>query len=187
MHYRALKLPTGAITVNWSPDGRRLAAAAGRGSSGGSGEYSTVGVWKMDDTAKPVIEIQTVGIGASVIPSPDGQRLALERREDVRLWKWDGTPDGKHLASEFAASDWRSENPIDHDEHAVQLWSVDGAPGPLLEGHQGVIRWVAWSPDGRHSATAGSDSSDGTVRFCEPDGTPVNNLVEPRIGVSYEG
>jgi len=228
-----LKLSTGTITVNWSPDGRRLAAAAGHPGSRSSGEYSTVRVWEMDNTAKPVIEIQAVGIGASVIPSPDGQRLALDRREDVRLWKWDGTPgpvlnppfktgigsiawspdgkwlaakglyettvqlwhadgtvgpllpgvrqgvstgcsvawspDGKHLASEFAASDWRSGNASDHDQHAVRLWSVDGTPGPLLEGHQGAIRWVAWSPDGNHLATA---SSDGTVRFWEPDGTP---------------
>jgi WD40 repeat protein len=58
------------------------------------------------------------------------------------------SPDGKLLAS--GGSD-----------AAVRLWTADGAPAGVLQGHTDAVEVVAWSPDGIMLA---SGSDDTTVR-----------------------
>lgn len=53
-------------------------------------------------------------------------------------------------------------------EHFVRVWDVEGGREiAVLRGHEGWIRAMAWSPDGRRLATA---SADGTARIWTLDG-----------------
>ncbi len=55
-----------------------------------------------------------------------------------------------------------------HDNGAVQIWDVDGAPQQALDAHNGPVRTVAVSPDNRYVVSAGMDkrtllhTSDGS-------------------------
>jgi WD40 repeat protein/serine/threonine protein kinase len=161
------------LSVAFSPDGRRLAAAGGRSLL--SGCPGALTVW---DTATGEELLRLRGhtnMVFSVAFSPDGWRLA-SASEDMRVKVWDlrtgkealtlhghrgavrdiaFSPDGHRLAS--AAEDG-----------TVRIWDatpLDANAGeePLtLRGHTQGVYDVAFSPDGDRLASA---SDDQTVRI----------------------
>ena len=65
------------------------------------------------------------------------------------------SPDGQRLAS-------------CGDARTARIWTADGRPVAVLEGHDAEVATLAWSPDGRTVATGGND---GTARlWTVPDG-----------------
>ncbi len=63
----------------------------------------------------------------------------------------------------------------------VRLWAADGSPGPLFKRHYGVVSSVAWSPDGKHLASAGHDD---TIQVSSARGEPELTIVVPPDGRS---
>ncbi|NQT11786.1 MAG: PD40 domain-containing protein, partial [Planctomycetes bacterium] len=75
----------------------------------------------------------------------------------LRSLAW--SPDGKWIAT------WGFD-----DRAAIRLWSSDGTPGPVLEGHKSLINELVWHPNGRRIA---SRSADHTIRIWSVDGDPL--------------
>jgi WD40 repeat protein len=50
----------------------------------------------------------------------------------------------------------------------LRLWDTrSGRPGPVLEGHTGMVFGCAFSPDGALLASAGADRARGAELVCE--------------------
>jgi RNA polymerase sigma factor (sigma-70 family) len=117
----------------------------------------------------------------SVAVSPDGRTVATGARDKtIRLWdlatgrevkKIEAgglvhgltfSPDGKRLAS-CSGNDTYDGWVLEVPGHNATVWDVaTGKPAFRLEGHDGGVKSVAWSPDGKTLATGGNDT---TVRL----------------------
>jgi WD40 repeat protein/serine/threonine protein kinase len=163
----------GAYGVEFSPDGRLLAAAGGI-------EDPAVKVYDAR-TGKPVhtLEGHAERVGC-VAFSPDGRRLAsCSQDKTVRVWELDRGREVLTLRGHaelvtrvlFDPQGWRLAS--SSDDGKVRVW--DGTPqgvGPgrlcaSLRGHTHKVFAVAFSPDGRYLASAGQD---GTVRVWDVAG-----------------
>ena len=174
---------TNVKSVDWSPDGKLIAAAC---------ESGQVRVYDADS-----LELKRILPGNSTrIPrvawSPDGKALAATGAADdpshaasgiqntVNVWNVDGTlrskmtvpargtlaavcwaPDGTRLA----ASDGLAVTVLSRDGEHLQHFRV----GPDIPGGVGTAMDLAWSPDDKWIGAAGHDK---IVRLFESDGTP---------------
>ncbi len=143
----------GSPAMNWSPDGRRLAAA-------------------VDDEKEAVVP----GRGAisrnwtpartiKVWDATTGQELLTLRghANEVSSLAW--SPESKRVASTSL-------------DGKIKVWDVaNGGELLTLRGHPNMLSLLAWSPDGQWLASAGSD---GTVRVW--DATKAKELLTLRHG-----
>jgi serine/threonine protein kinase/WD40 repeat protein len=128
---------------------------------------------------RTVIRGEQSGEVYQVAWSPDGRELATigDRDGVLRLWKPDGslarTLEGRfNPRARFAWSPDGMRLAIGGREDGkglqVRIVNHDGTPGPVFKGHEGDVRAVAWSPDGKSLV---SSSSDKTARVWNLDGT----------------
>ena len=140
--------PVSAVAA--SPDGKRVAVAAGR----------TVTITGPDGKVTLVHPDPVT----SVAFAPDGRTVATGGTHGaVRLWSSDGTllrvlrghtgaitdvavsPDGERVATSSR-------------DATARIWNVEtGASSPPLVGHRDDVLSVAWSPDGRSLVTGSRD------------------------------
>jgi WD40 repeat protein len=158
-HHSALRtLPHGnyVMSLDWSPDGSRLATATNDG---------TVRVWDAEAGKEVLTRREASGVW-SVRWSPDGKRLVVcAGDKSVKVWDAGSgheiqtfrghaeekarvlslSPDGKRLAT--AGMDM-----------AVMIWDAQTGRSTLtLKGHTSGVTSVDWSPDGKALASAGHD------------------------------
>lgn len=151
-------------SVAFSPDGRLVASASGL-------KDKSVRLWSVS-TGKEALKLEGHKNSVEAVRfSPDGRYLASGSC-DGHILLWDSrsgakvrdmdaksavtclsfSPDGRYLASGY----W-------YQSFSVELWEV--ASGKLLrtlEGHQGDVSSVEFSPDGKRLV---STSADGSVRI----------------------
>jgi WD40 repeat protein/serine/threonine protein kinase len=147
--------------VSWSPDGKRLASAAGRVDA--ARKDGEVKVWDAA-SGKEILSLRGhTDLVQDVCWSPDGQRLAGACNDKtVRIWDGESGkevlqlkghtgsvsgvswgPDGKRLGS--ASRDG-----------TVRIWdTASGKEALCLRGHTGAVMCVSWSPDGQRLASGG--------------------------------
>jgi WD40 repeat protein len=145
--------------LTFSPDGRLLAAV------GGDGIVSIVDA----NTGREIRRMQRPRSSfLGVAFSPDGRRVgAAPNLGDARTIPiWDvGTgrlvleleTNGSSQLGIAFSSDGRSITTSDF-EGSVRIWDArSGTERQVLEGHQGAVWMVAYSPDGRRIASVGDD------------------------------
>jgi WD40 repeat protein/tRNA A-37 threonylcarbamoyl transferase component Bud32 len=153
--------PSGALSVAFSKDGRRLAAC---------GEDGIVVVWEMA-TGKEIRSFKgTDDFATTLAFGPMGQLAVGSLKNVIHVWDADSgreqqrfrghtdavyavafSPDGRHLAS--ASRD-----------KTVKIWNLIQGGGPQTLQHGGSVWCVAYNPDGSRLASTGSN---GEARIWE--------------------
>ncbi|HSD86300.1 MAG TPA: WD40 repeat domain-containing protein, partial [Kofleriaceae bacterium] len=154
---------SGTLDVQWSPTDERILGVAGVGAKVVRATRAPLLVELATQLDKP-FESQP----RAAAFSPDEQRVAIVGLQQVEIWDArtatrlrDLTTAADGLVWDVAwAHDARTLAVVGRDLSA--LVPIDGSPRIPLVGHRGTVNRVAYAPDGKQLATAGSD---GTVRL----------------------
>ncbi|HEY9641982.1 MAG TPA: hypothetical protein V6C57_15960 [Coleofasciculaceae cyanobacterium] len=150
--------PGGTLSLQWSPDGQRLATG---------GTDGIVRLWDLQGNLIRSFQAHTAGI-QDIQFSPNGQRLATGSADGTaKLWDLQGnrlntltghrgnvlvvqfSPDGQRLATGGA-------------DGTARLWTRQGVQLAEFRGHQGSVLSLQFRSDGQRLATR---SEDGTTRL----------------------
>jgi WD40 repeat protein/serine/threonine protein kinase len=162
----------------WNPDGQRVIVALHDG---------TARIWKVGDSAEPIVLRGHEGPVLTAAFSPDGTHIVTASSDKtVRVWRVDGSgqpivlrghegpiwraafsPNGKRIVTASV-------------DRTARVWNVDGTGQPIiLRAHEDAVFSAAFSPDGQRIATA---SFDKTARVWNADGSG-----EPLVLRGHEG
>lgn len=170
--------------IAWSSDGQMLA----------SGGRDFIGLWNATTNARLHALRGSNVTGAmfqSVAWNPDGRLLAIgSYLRGVQVWeippflrRW------VRRMTHIRRIAWSPEGHLlvgAGYNGSVYVWDVsEGKQHQRLEGHDGVIMSVAWSPDGRQLATGGGGKEGGQLFIWEMhSGKRVHALIGLSDGVS---
>jgi WD40 repeat protein len=184
--------PPAVWALEFSPDGKYLAAAVGSGKEGGA-----IVVWSVADGKPIVMHFEDRG-GSAAAFSPNGKQVAfgtssprvgiLSIDSGKVLRAWDAhenrvlsiafTPDGKSLATGSA-------------DRTIKLWELETAKlQRTFEGHTEVVYGIDISPDG---STLLSGGGDMTARLWDlrtgeqKKSFQPSQLIVRRVGFSRDG
>jgi WD40 repeat protein len=157
---------TGLVrSVSFSPDGKFLASS--------SWDW-TIRLWQLADSSCRVFEGHS-GAVSTVTFSPDGSTIASGSRDgSVRLWDVSGGRCMRSLRDVRMLFVWSlawSPNgatiAVADDSGLIFLWDIPSDQNTIrapviIDGHDGVVTTIVYSPDGRYLA---SGSFDKTVKL----------------------
>ncbi|MDJ0695568.1 caspase family protein [Mastigocoleus sp. MO_188.B34] len=160
------------ININFSPDGKTFASAAGDG---------TVKIWDIEGRLLHTLKGHT-GWVTQVKFSPQGDIIASAGADKIiKLWSKEGkllkTLKGHkssvwslifHPQTDIIASAGQDQNII--------FWDRNGKIIKTLKGHQGLINTINFSPDGKLLASA---SDDDTIKIWD---YPTGHLLKTITG-----
>jgi WD40 repeat protein/DNA-binding SARP family transcriptional activator len=143
----------GGWTVEYSPDGTRLAT------SSGEGDQAMVKIWDAA-TGKELLSFAVPDVG-EIRFNADGTRLAIVSAETAGIWD---TATGEQLLSLSGHPKWIQTLTFSPDEsllatasedHTAKVWDLETGEELLtLSGHTDIVNAVEFSPDGTHLATS---------------------------------
>jgi WD40 repeat protein len=167
---RTLNTPTYAAA--WSSDGKLLATSNGSGAG--------IRVWEPGDGTM----LKSIhGMAYSLHFMPDDRHLIGGDYTAFSVWKTD--QEAALRSFEIAGTApplWWNGRPLVTGVGSNKLLLWDSTTGKLLrtlEGHEGAVQAVAWSPDGK---TLVSASADKTVRFWEANTGKIMRTVAGHTG-----
>ncbi len=191
-HFTSDRLDNCTSCVEFSPDGKRFAAAVN-----GFG----FNIWDAD-TGRLILEKHT-GSCQSVAFSPDGKRLATSGvGGTASIWQ---VSDGEellqlkgHVGGEVVYVAWSPDgrwlatsSHVRGEPHMLRIWdATTGKEIRRLDGHTNDVTVVRWRSDSSRLASA---SSDGTARIWDPAtgeellrfGTPSSSAGSPVWAVCW--
>ena len=174
----------------FSPDGQTIVAAT----KDKAKNNQTVTLWERNGTLITTLKDKQQGLSRSWSFSRDGQIIATLSSDSkrIKLWQQDGrTPSKFKEFIEFDdeegfftfrngaaichfSPDGKSIATVGYDletkKYVVKLWRQDGTLMTTLNGHEGDIQDISFSPDNQIIVTA---SADKTVKFWQLDGKEI--------------
>jgi len=155
-------LDDAVLTIAWAPSGHIIASG---------GTDGAVRLWDADRGRLRRMFSTRERMVSCLAWSRDGSRLATAfGTPTVKIWNpWTATrvTTLKGHTEDTIGVAWAPEAiATGSDDHTVRLWSNDGKPIRVLREHSKAVWAVAFSPDGKHLASA---SFDGSTRRWNPD------------------
>ena len=161
--------------IEWSPDGRRLAAASedkiaeiwdaqtGQELRVLTGHQDDVGnvAWSRDGRLATVSRDKT----AEIWDADTGKELHKLRGHQGEVWGLSWSPDGRRIVTSSR-------------DGTARIWDAESGRELLTLHGQDHVWSVAWSPDGKRLA---SSSEDGIVQIYALDDFDLLRLVRSRI------
>lgn len=189
---RSLDEESYAFSIDWSPDGKKLAAGMGSGESAEFEGLASLRVWDTPTWQvvfdQPILEHERI---LDVAWSPDGRLLAMST--DVSgVMVWD-TSSGQRVSYQtgFASSvqsiSWSPDGTrllASSDlAYGIRRWRVsDDAAVRLFDQRAGHSNNVAWSPDGEWIA---STHSEGDICIWQASNNRCKRFIPAHITAAF--